>query len=133
MPWRNLSKILAVFHKKIQEKAMKNTIKPAVISFYLKLKLKTTCYRFETTSSYRFEFILIFANIFHHSNFIDEHNRKFLCFFAKIHNFDFRTNHILIVNLIVIWKLIKNRNKAPNLMLVTFWNMLAVKFSLGNY
>ena len=43
----------------------------------------------------------LFANIFYYLNFAEEDTCIFL-FFAKIRNNDFRKNHILILNIILI-------------------------------
>ena len=40
----------------------------------------------------------LLLNNFYHSRFIDEHEYEFSYFFAKICKFDFRKNHILILN-----------------------------------
>ena len=40
----------------------------------------------------------LFLNIYYHSNFIDEYELEFSYCFTKICKFDFRKNHILILN-----------------------------------
>ena len=46
----------------------------------------------------------LFANIFHHLSLTEGYKCQFLYFFAKIRNYNFRTNQILFRNYIVIWR-----------------------------
>ena len=48
----------------------------------------------------------LFANIFHHPNFIYKHKLQYLDFFAELNYYDFRINHTLIVNIITIFRVL---------------------------
>ena len=52
----------------------------------------------------------LFVRICHYPNFIEEHKSRFSLFSAKIRNYDFRENQILIIQLNVIERVL-NRNK----------------------